>query len=254
MATEKIYDESGNSFYRVFSSDKVEKVNPIEYFEKTELQRRAIALQDLLKSHDPFLTSLLNFEFFEKNAAKTLDGFFEQFREIDLNENLERVLTTEKKKDQVNLLKGIQITPDTLMALIFKSYSKYGYLYSRYLFETMPNGIQSKKLPKIFRLKEDGSIEKIGDTDLTDGELKNIILHRKVIVSNFFEKDKVWHCFFVTYNSIAGIETWKNGQAHYHYISSGFGIPKEEFINSMKEGNYKSTSVHIDLLEYGNQG
>lgn len=58
---------------------------------------------------------------------------------------------------------------------------------------------------------------------------------------------------FVTYNSIGGKENWKEGQAHFHYISSAFGISKEEFIESMRSGKYKSTSVHIDLLEYGKQ-
>ena len=52
---------------------------------------------------------------------------------------------------------------------------------------------------------------------------------------------------------MGGKENWKNGQPHFHYISSGFGIFKDDFIESMRTGNYKSTSIHIDLLEYGEQ-
>ncbi len=120
-------------------------------------------------------------------------------------------------------------------------------------FENLPNGLEGKKLPKLFHIKEDGTIHKVGETDLTDGELKNVIEHRKVIVSHFFEKDDFWHCFFLTYNSIGGKENWKNGQAHFHYISSSFGISKADFIESVRTGKYKSTSIHIDLLDYGNQ-
>jgi hypothetical protein len=52
---------------------------------------------------------------------------------------------------------------------------------------------------------------------------------------------------------LSGKESWKNGQAHFHYISSAFGVSKEDFIESMRTGNYKATSIHIDLLDYGNQ-
>ena len=52
---------------------------------------------------------------------------------------------------------------------------------------------------------------------------------------------------------MGGKENWKDGQPHFHYISSGFGISKNDFIESMRTGNYKSTSIHIDLLEYGEQ-
>jgi hypothetical protein len=145
------------------------------------------------------------------------------------------------------------LNPDELMSLIFKSYNDFGYLYSKYLFENLPGGLEGKKLPKLFHIREDGTIEKVGETDLTDGELKNVIEHRKVIVSHFFEKDDFWHCFFLTYNSIGGKENWKNGQAHFHYISSSFEISKADFIESMRTGKYKSTSIHIDLLDYGNQ-
>lgn len=251
MNTDKIYDENGKGFTRTFSHDKVEKVNPVEYFRNHELEKRATLYYDLLNAKDPFLTSFLDKSFFLKKAEETLEGFFEKFQETKINENLEKVLSTERKKDQINLLKGVTINPDELAALIFKAYTDHGYLFSRYLFENLPNGTEGKKMPKLFQLKEDGTIEKVGETELSDGELKNVILHRKVIVSNFFEKGDIWHCFFITYDSIGGNESWKNGQPHFHYISSAFGITKDEFVESMRTGKYRSTPVHIDLLDYG---
>jgi hypothetical protein len=188
-----------------------------------------------------------------KKAKEMLVGFFEEFEQIYIHKNFIELLKKTRKKDQEALLKGMTLNPDELMSLIFKSYKDFGFLYSKYFFENLLNGLEGRKLPKFFHIKEDGTIHKVGETDLTDGELKNVLEHRKVIVSHFFEQGDFWHCFFLTYNSIAGKENWKNGQAHFHYISSSFGILKADFIESMRTGNYKSTSIHIDLLEYGSQ-
>lgn len=248
MNTRKIYDENGQGFTRIFSNDKIEKVNPIEYYKTFELEKRATTLRDLLNLKNPFLTSQLSDDFFIKKAEETLVGFFEEFEKTEVHKNFLVLLKTDRKKNQIRLLKGMTLNLDELMSLIFKSYSEYGFLYSRYLFENLPNGLEGKRLPKLFHIKEDGAIEKVGETDLTDGELKNVIEHRKIIVSHFFELDDIWHCFFWTYNSLSGKENYKDGQSHSHYISSGFNISKEDFIESMRTGNYRATSIHIDLL------
>lgn len=253
MEAKKIYEENGQGFTRIFSSDKVENVNPIDYYKKYELEKRAIVLRDLLNAKEPNLASQLDDSFFIKQAEDTLDGFFEKFENTEIHENYYKLLETERKKDQISLLKGLSLNPDQLMSLIFKSFQIYGFSYCKYRFENLPKGLEQRKLPTLIQLNENSSIKKIGDTDLTDGELKNIIEHRKVIVSHFFVKGDTWHCFFTTYNSIGGKENWKNGQAHFHYISSAFGISKIDFIESMKTGKYKSTSIHIDLMNYGNQ-
>src|SRR5687768_13499227 len=140
MNTNRIFDESGEGFTRVFSTDKVERVNPVEFFKNHELEKRATLLHDLLYAKDPFMTSFLNRDFFLKKAAETLDGFFEKFEQTKVHENLEKLLTTERKKDQINLLKGVTINPDELASLIFKSFTDHGYLFSRYVFENLPNG------------------------------------------------------------------------------------------------------------------
>lgn len=248
-----IFDDNGHGFTRVFTTEDVELVNPIDYYKNYELVKRATILRDLLNSVDPFLLSNLDDSFFLKNAENTLGDLLEQFEQTEVHQNFLTLLETSRKKDQIRLLKGMTINPDQLMSLIFKSYNYFGFLYSKYLFENLPNGYEDRKLPKLFQYKDDGTIEKVGETDLTDGELKNIIEQRKVIVAHFFEQGDFWHCFFLTYNSIGGKENRKDGQAHFHYFSSSFGISKADFLESMKTGNYKSTSIHIDLLGYGNQ-
>lgn len=253
MNTEKIYDENGRGFVRIFSTVKVEKVNPVEYYKKYELTKRVVSIRDILNAKNPFLTSQLEDSFFIKKAEETLVGFFENFEQTKIHDNFLKLLKTIRKKDQIRLLKGLTLNSDELMSFIFKSYNDFGFLYSKYLFENLPIGLEDKKLPQLFHLNNDGTIKKVGETDLTDGELKNVIEHRRVIVSHFFEKDDLWHCFFLTYNSIGGKENYKNGQPHFHYFSSSFGVSKDEFIESMRTGKYKATSLHIDLLDYGNQ-
>ena len=48
MNTEKILDGNGKGFTRMFSMDKVERVNPIDYFKTFEIKKTAIMLRDLL--------------------------------------------------------------------------------------------------------------------------------------------------------------------------------------------------------------
>lgn len=252
--TKKIAHEDGNGFYRIFWDDNIEKVNPIEYYKKFELQKRAISYRDILEMQDPILTSNISNDFFIRFAEEKLkeEKFWEIKEQINVPENFLKLLDTTRKKDQESLLKGLSINPDQLISLIFKSFKDYGYLYSRYRFENLPKGLETKKKPKLANISEDG-IKTIGDTDLTKGQVKNMIEQRKVIISHFFDRGDDWHCLFLTYKSINGEESWKDGQAHFHYISSAFGIKRDDFIESMKNGQYKSTSIHIDLLDYGNQ-
>lgn len=253
METEKIFDENGQGFIRAFYSNNLERVNPIEYYEASELKNSATLIKDVLALKNPILTSFLDSDFFERKAKEMIMGYCKKCLNTEIHQNFIELLKTTRKKDQVRLLKGMTLNPDELMSLIFKSYQEFGFLYSKYHFPNLPNGFVRRKLPKIFRLDENNNIIKVGDTDLTDGELKHIIENRKVIVSHFFEKEDNWHCFFSTYKSMGGEENWKDGQPHFHYISSSFGISKDDFIESMRTGNYKSTSIHIDLLEYGKQ-
>lgn len=253
METRLIWDDNRKGFTRIFSEDKIENVNPFEYYEEIELKKRALGIRDLLYVQNPFLTSLLDDNFFEKKAKEFLGDFFEQFKDIEVPPNFLKLLDTNKKSEQIKLLKGQSLNPDQLMALIFKSYEEYGLLYSRYLFENLSNGIDEESLPKLIHVNEDETVKIVGNTTMSEGQLKNVIRYRKTIVSHFFEKDNNWHCLFLTYASLRGEENWKNGQPHFHYISSAFNISKEDFIKSMENGNYKSTSVHIDFLDYGNQ-
>lgn len=253
--SEKIVDKNGDGFYRVFWDDKVEKVNPVEYYKNVELNKRVITYRDILQMKDPFLAQKLSPDFYVRYAKEEIEKekFWETKEQTEIPENLLTLLETTKKKDQISLLKGLSINPDQLIALIFKSFKEHGYLYSRYRFENLPKDLADKRKPKIADISKEDAIKIIGDTDLTEGQVKKMINERKVIIAHFLDRSEEWHCFFITYNSIDGKENHKDGQPHFHYISSAFGITRDDFIKSMESGNYKSTSVHIDLLGYGNQ-
>uniref|UniRef100_UPI00404B2ACC hypothetical protein n=1 Tax=Flavobacterium sp. TaxID=239 RepID=UPI00404B2ACC len=248
MKTTKIYDEDMKGFTRSYHSDFVENVNPIEYYKNLEKEVNIQTIKDILFMKNPLIASTLDESFFDRMANKFLGNTFEKTENIVLHENFIKLLLTNKKSEQKKLLRGMSINYEELVAMIFKSY-EYGFLYSKYVFERLPNISPEKKKPLIAHKNNDNTITKVGYTDLTDGEIKSLIEQRKVIVSHFFAKDDLWHCFFGTYNSIRGKENWKDGQSHFHYISSGFGVRKEDFILSMKKGNYLSTSIHLDYVE-----
>jgi len=253
METAKFESESNNGFFRIFSHGKVERVNPIEYYKFYRLKTVAISLLDTASLIDPILALLQSPAFYFRNAANLIGDFFEKYEAMEIKDVFKKLLISTNKRDQIRLLKGVTFSIDEIIALSFKAYTDFGYLYSRYFFEVVPNGFEGRILPHFYGIKDDGTIDKNGPTDLSDGELRHIIENRKVVVSQFLEKDDVWHCFFITYRSIAGKENWKNGQTHYHYISSAFNVTKDDFIESMRSGKYLSTPVHIDLLDYGHQ-
>lgn len=253
--SKKIVDEDGSSFYRIFWDDNIEKVNPVEYYKNYEINKRAISYRDIIEMKDPFLAEELTDDFYLRYAKEKIEeeNFWKTKEQEEVPENFLRLFKTTRKKDQEALLKGLSINLDQLISLIFKSFTEYGYLYSRYRFETLPKGLDSNKKPQLADASENGIVKTIGETDMTQGQVKNMIEQRKVIIAHFFDQGDDWHCLFITYNSIDGKENWKNGQPHFHYISSAFGVTRDVFMKSMKDGQYKSTPIHIDLLGYGNQ-
>ena len=247
----EIMRPDGRSSYQVFRLDNVEKINPIEYYKNAEIYKRAILYRNVIEIKDLILAQDLTNDFYTKQAMWDVEdeGYCKRVENVEVHENFLKLLETTRKKDQITLLKGMSITPQQLMSFIFKSYKDYNYLYSRYTFENLSKDLYDKKTPKFAAILNDGTIETIGDTDLTTGQVKKMITERKVIIAHLFDRGNDWHCLFTTYNSIGGKENHNNGQPHYHYFSSAFGIKRDEFIESMRCGDYKSTSVHIDLLE-----
>lgn len=246
----KIKVDGGNSIYSIFHSPDFEYVNPIEYYSSITIARNISILKDifLLKYPD------LKLEVIEKKILqKETLGWSEKLKQIlktEIPVNLISILSATSKKEQINLLKGLSINPEQLLAFLFKSKTDNGYLFSQYTSEHHHNGLEVKNMPKLVEIKDD-KVFKVGNTTLTDGQLKQAVNHRKVIVAKFIDKEDEWHCLFLTYDSIRGKESWNGGQPHYHYISNKFGIPRAEVLSQLKSRTYNLGSLpHIDLIGY----
>lgn len=178
----------------------------------------------------------------------------EKFKAVKIPDGLLNILGTNKKSAQIESLRGVVLTPDILMGFLIKA-EKLGYTLSQYSSEHPQTGVDSSKMPFAYFVKENGEVQTFGNTELSDGQLKQAIQHRSVKVAKILDKDEEWHCFFTTFNSLNGEETWLGEkQPHYHYISNTFGISRTEVINQIKSKKYKLGNIpHIKLKEYGKQ-
>lgn len=250
MAIDIIPDNNGKGITQVGYSNDFEKVNPIEQVRQMLLEN-SISLEKtiLLLNKPPFPISYLD-EWLFKRADKLWQERYSEIMATKYSENFDKLLECNKKQEQVNLLKNQTISPFGLTAFIFNAFLKYGYTFSQYRAEHNYNGLDETKLPTIFHIKEK-EVFVSGKTTLTDGQLKQVIQHRKVIISKFIENGDNWHCFFTTYQSLKGEENWKEGTPHYHYISNTFGLTKEQVLKELKSKEYKLNNLpHIELTDY----
>jgi hypothetical protein len=178
----------------------------------------------------------------------------QQFKAVEIPNGFLKLFGTNKKAEQENLLKDHILTPDILMSLLIKA-EEQGYTLSQYSSEFSQKGVDLSKMPFAYQVKENGEVQTFGETVLSDGQLRHAIEHRKVKVAKILDKGDEWHCFFATFKSLRGEETWLGEQQpHFHYISSAFGIDRAEVVRQIKSENYKLGNLpHIKLEGYGNQ-
>lgn len=260
MKTDIIFSDDGQEFVMMDYVDKVELVSPIEHIKKCEIEQCISHIKGFLFSKDRIMAENVPNIWYIRKAIEELENIPNEKRLLNkilntkVNESYIKLINTEKKKEQEKLLKDLNITTNEMMNLFCIAYKDYDFLYSFYTFEVIPKGYENKELPKIANYSN-GNISKIGNTDLTDGEIKQLIENRTVITAHFIEKDEMWHCFLFTDRSMKGQEKWEGGQAHLHYGSSStFNGTKKDFLQQMEQGKYKGTlSIHIPIMDYGNQ-
>lgn len=164
-----------------------------------------------------------------------------EFKKL-LNENL-------KKKEQVALLKGQKITKMELLKLFYEA-EEQGYLFTNFIREKKQNSVADDDLPSFIYLDEDGKLQHFGETSLSDGQMKQLIDQREVLIARIIEKDNHWHCFLQTFKGLKDLEGGDQGKVpHIHYISDSFGISKDKIAEQIKNGEYPSTKVHIPLID-----
>ena len=255
MRYSKIYNKkTGQSLIMVEDAD-FEFVNPITHFRDSYFCSRmigkGISIEELKGQIEPTSEG--------RKASKEIlsewDKQLEKFKTIEIPDNLLALLSATKKNEQTNLLKGIAINPDILIAFIIKAHEMHGYTLSQYTSEHTPKDVDKSKLPRAIRLDNKGSVEAFGSTELTQGQLKHVVQHNKRTVAKFLDKGDLWHCLFINYHSLRGQEKWLGKyQPHYHYISNSFGIDRDKVIQELKSEQYNLGNLpHIKFENYGNQ-
>src|SRR5690606_12901622 len=125
--------------------------------------------------------------FFEKKAQESWKELFTKLTETEVPKAFIDLFKADSKKEQIRILKGQSLTPDQLTNFLFKAYEEHGYLFSSYRAERHHKGVDETTLPKLISLKND-EVSTVGETSLTEGQLKNVILHRRVVVAKILDK------------------------------------------------------------------
>ena len=163
------------------------------------------------------------------------------------NDNLLKLLSADNLsyKEQNVLLKNQVLSASDLL-WFNKDALDLGYVLDVYHQEKYPAKFQEKKSPICFHEKENGEIETIGKTDMTDGEMRALLEQRKVVQARVYHKNEHWHCFYFTLKGLAGLESGILGaKPHYHYLSDKSVISREELNKRISECNMPSSKVHI---------
>lgn len=243
---------SEKGYYRIITAPDIEFVDPIDYYSNAFIESKVSLERDmLLLKKFPFPIHHVDHLLIKRALAE----WREKYQEIittEIPENFISLLTADSKRDQLKLLRGQNLTPSQLIGLIFRAWTYFGYSFSQYSARHHHNGLNKAQLPTVIEIQDDETITKVGPATLTDGQLRNVVEHRKVIISKFLDNKTNWHCFFLTFKSIRREESWQDGQSHFHYISDKFGVSRENVVTQLKSKDYNlGTLPHIGLLDYG---
>lgn len=253
IRTQKIGKPAEGGQYIIREYDDFEYVNPVHqvmnmYIGASMSFDRDILLMEGFNAPEDIIRKILF-----KSAIQEWTKELKMYKSIELQENLLTLLETEKKKEQIQLLKGVSLTSDELIAFIFYAHEKFGYTYSQYKASHHHKGLDVSKLPTVIHIEEDGKVNSIGETTLTEGQQRQVVEHRKVTVSKFIDNGEKWHCFFLTFKSLGGKENYKDGQPHLHYISNAWNIPRQEVKEQLTSKKYSLPSLpHIDFHTHRN--
>jgi hypothetical protein len=246
----KIENEQGG-FLLTSELEDFEYCDPIEMLKKDAFEHHKFVTKNLFQNRN-FQNNFLLEETILNLAEESSVELLNFFKSTDVPQQLISLLSTSKKKQQVSLLKNLSFTAIQFIAFTIKA-GEQNYLLSQYSAEFDALGIEARKFPKAFFIKNN-QVKVYGKTTLTQGQLKNAIECSKTTIAKFLDKGAEWHCFFLTYESLRGKESWNGNQPHMHYISDKFGLPREKVVSELKSRRYNLNNLpHIALLDMGNQ-
>jgi hypothetical protein len=253
VVIEKIMDADGKGGTIATRALDVERIDPVEYYRTIYIESNKVKSREMLLAKNPPFTIEILEPTIIKSVNKDWEELYQKIMAEKVPDFLFSALRADNKKYQEKFLRGMQFTPDQLTAFYFRAYQEMGYTFSAYSSEHLPNGTVLGDMPTLVHIGAD-PIAKVGETSMTDGQLKQAVEQRSAIYGKILDKGEEWHCFFTTIESIAGKENWKGGQPHFHYISDKFGVSREEVVKQLKNKDYQLFSLpHLELLEYGGQ-
>lgn len=148
-------------------------------------------------------------------------------------------------KQQNKLLKDVVLSVPEILWMN-KEAQDFGYLLDIYHEETIPDKFNEKHHPICYQQKKDGSFDKIGQTEMSDGEMRALLEQRKVVQARIYHKENYWHCFYFTLKGLSGQECGVMGsKPHYHYLSDKSNITLEDIRKRIKDCNMPSSKIHI---------
>ena len=154
-------------------------------------------------------------------------------------------------KEQNKLLNGLTLTPEDIVLLNLDA-QVLGFLLDIYQKEKLPMNCCDKHCPSVLHKKEDGSIDTIGQTDMSEGELRALMEQRKVVQARIYHKGGHWHCFYFTFKGMAGEERGEFGsKPHYHYLSDKSGLTMGTLLKRISDCDMPSSRVHIIIERHG---
>lgn len=228
--------------------EDVENVSYRETMVKFHASSIAPAIKVMLEKDENFNLPC-NDEIINQVALMYAKKSYNELSKESVDGKLKNIFQKElNKKEQIRLFKGVQLTEPQLSSL-FNFAEECGYRFSHYKWQGNPKSVKEEKLPSFMHLKDDGSVEYIGDTTLTEGQMRTIINQADVLIVRIFDNGSHWHCFLQTYKGLKGMESGVQGsRPHLHYLSDSFGISKADLVKMIKIGRYPNTPVHIPLL------
>ena len=238
-------DKKTNVAFRGFQPTTDINCPPFDYFRLGHALNSANLFQDLLKVKCPIPISD---DMVRKFVLQQTDEMISKMlANSSPNTAIHQLLidNTLSQKEQNKLLKGVALIPSDILWLN-KEAQDEGYLLDIYHEEKYPEKFNENTHPALFHQKKDGTIEKIGSSDMTEGEMRALLEQRKVIQAHIYHKDNIWHCFYFTYKGLAGLESGLMGaKPHYHYLSDKSGIAWDELVKRIKDCDVPSSKVHI---------
>lgn len=249
MANERIADHKNGGFFTIMTVDDFEYVNPIEKTKELFIEHNINFDKSILLIKKPSFPIKLVDNLLIKRAEEEWNKEYCRINSIKIPKVLIELLNSNSKQQQENLLKGLSLNSDVLLSFIFYSWENMGFTYSMYRSEHLHHGAKKSSLPRlIYKDEKDGSITHYGETNLREGQMKQIIEQRSVKISKFIDNNEKWHCFFLTYNSLGGHES--GNKPHIHYISNFWGLSREYVLTQLKSKKYQLPNcLHIDYIK-----